>query len=40
VNVLGTLIFAFSVGGILLWTLIQRRAVAPVVLSAAARGKD
>jgi spermidine/putrescine transport system permease protein len=34
VNVLGTLIFAFSVGGILLWTLIQRRSVAPLTIAA------
>lgn len=30
VNVLGTLIFGFSVAGILLWTIIQRRSTAPL----------
>jgi spermidine/putrescine transport system permease protein len=34
VNVLGTLIFGFSVAGILLWTLIQRRSVAPLQVAA------
>jgi spermidine/putrescine transport system permease protein len=36
VNVLGTLIFALAVVGIVLWTVIQRRAVAPVTVGTVA----